>query len=101
MLCSLALVECSISSEIGIQSQRVTSFMLVCTETSKTLPGGAEKPQAMSYGERKAAREQEIAGLKEALTILSGESLLQVKTTLRGARRVSPEITKTMRVQEC
>jgi chromosome segregation ATPase len=49
------------------------------------------KPQcetkAMSYGERKARREQEIAGLKEALTILSGESLLQVKTTLRGARR--------------
>merc|ERR1719502_507072 len=49
------------------------------------------KPQcetkAMSYGERKAAREQEIAGLKEALTILSAESLLQVKTTLRGARR--------------
>merc|ERR550537_1817418 len=50
------------------------------------------KPQcetkAMSYGERKAAREQEIEGLKEALTILAGESLLQVKTTLRGARRV-------------
>merc|ERR1719235_1511339 len=50
------------------------------------------KPQCetkvMSYGERKAKREQEIAGLKEALTILSGESLLQVKTTLRGARRV-------------
>merc|ERR1719181_348216 len=49
------------------------------------------KPQcetkAMSYGERKARREQEIAGLKEALTILSGESLLQVKTTLRGVRR--------------
>ena len=44
----------------------------------------------MSYGERKAKREQEIAGLKEALTILSGESLLQVKTTLRGARRAYP-----------
>ena len=49
-----------------------------------------KKLQAMSYGERKAKREQEIAGLKEALTILSGESLLQVKTTLRGARRVYP-----------
>jgi chromosome segregation ATPase len=54
------------------------------------------KPQCetkvMSYGERKAKREQEISGLKEALTILSGEALLQlnvktVHTTLRGARR--------------
>ena len=43
--------------------------------------------KAMSYGERKARREQEISGLKEALTILSDVSLLQVKTTLRGARR--------------
>ena len=33
--------------------------------------------QVMSYGERKAKREQEIEGLKEALTILSGEALLQ------------------------
>merc|ERR1719267_275923 len=50
------------------------------------------KPQCetkvMSYAERKAAREQEIAGLKEALEILQAEALLQTKTTLRGARRV-------------
>jgi soluble cytochrome b562 len=49
------------------------------------------KPQCetkvMSYAERKAKREAEIEGLKEALTILSETSLLQVKTTLRGARR--------------
>merc|ERR1719214_30614 len=49
------------------------------------------KPQCqtkvMSFAERKARRESEIAGLKEALAILSGEALLQVKTTLRGARR--------------
>jgi chromosome segregation ATPase len=50
------------------------------------------KPQCeskvMSYAEKKAKREQEIEGLKEALEILSAEALLQVKTTLRGARRV-------------
>jgi chromosome segregation ATPase len=43
--------------------------------------------KVVSYAERKAKREQEIEGLKEALTILSAEALLQVKTTLRGARR--------------
>jgi len=50
------------------------------------------KPQCetkvMSYAERKAKREAEIEGLKEALAVLSGEALLQVKATLRGARRV-------------
>jgi len=40
-----------------------------------------------SYAERKARREQEISGLKEALTILSGESLLQIGSSLRGIRR--------------
>jgi len=42
--------------------------------------------KVMSYGEKKARREQEIAGLKEALTVLSGESLLQI-SSLRGIRR--------------
>merc|ERR1719197_1718001 len=49
------------------------------------------KPQCeskvMSYAERKAKREQEIEGLKEALEILSAEALLQVKSSLRGIRR--------------
>jgi chromosome segregation ATPase len=50
------------------------------------------KPQCetkvMSFAERKSRREQEIAGLKEALTILSDEAaFVQIKTTLRGARR--------------
>merc|ERR1719281_2004333 len=49
------------------------------------------KPQCetkvMSYADKKAKREQEIAGLKEALTILSADAFLQVKTTLRGVRR--------------
>jgi chromosome segregation ATPase len=50
------------------------------------------KPQcetkAMSYGERKARREEEIAGLKEALQILSDDTaFLEVKSALRGVRR--------------
>jgi chromosome segregation ATPase len=49
------------------------------------------KPQCetkvMSYAERKAKREAEIEGLKEALAVLSETALLQVKATLRGARR--------------
>ena len=32
----------------------------------------------MSYADKKAKREQEIAGLKEALTILSADAFLQV-----------------------
>merc|ERR1719333_2093827 len=51
------------------------------------------KPQceekAMSYEEKKAKREAEIAGLKEALEILSGGlALVQTKTNLRKIRRV-------------
>jgi len=49
------------------------------------------KPQCetkvMSYAERKARREEEISGLKEALAILSDESFVQVSTSLRGTRR--------------
>merc|ERR1719506_1629021 len=45
--------------------------------------------KAEPYAERKARRESELAGLKEALQILEGESFLQqkVKRGLRGARR--------------
>merc|ERR1719324_1920259 len=51
------------------------------------------KPQcvekAMSYEEKKAKREAEIAGLKEALEILSGElALVQTKRSLRQIKRV-------------
>merc|ERR1719387_1166134 len=50
------------------------------------------KPQcvekAMSYAEKKAAREAEIEGLKEALEILSGSALVQTKANLRAIKRV-------------
>merc|ERR1719326_1067594 len=49
------------------------------------------KPQcvekAMSYAEKKAAREAEIEGLKEALSILSGSMFLQTKAHLRAIKR--------------
>jgi len=51
------------------------------------------KPQceekAMSYEEKKAKREAEIAGLKEALEILAGDGLAftQMKSSLRGIKR--------------
>merc|ERR1719355_486557 len=46
--------------------------------------------KAMSYAEKKAKREAEIAGLKEALEILSGDglALVQTKTNLRQIKRV-------------
>ena len=40
-------------------------------------------------GSRTAAREQELAGLREALELLSDPVLLQVRASLRGARRVA------------
>jgi len=43
--------------------------------------------KAETHGERKARREAEIAGLKEALNILSGEAVLLQSSTLRGTRR--------------
>jgi predicted nucleic acid-binding Zn-ribbon protein len=45
--------------------------------------------KVMSQGERKAKREAEIEGLKEALAVLDGESvaLVQQKTNLRRVRR--------------
>jgi len=49
------------------------------------------KPQceekAMSYEEKKAAREAEIAGLKEALEILSGTGLIQSRSQFLGFSR--------------
>merc|ERR1719321_752029 len=44
--------------------------------------------KAMSYAEKKAAREAEIAGLKEALEILEGTSFLQSRKQFLPIRRV-------------
>jgi hypothetical protein len=44
--------------------------------------------KAMSYEEKKAAREAEIAGLKEALEILEGSALLQTSKNFMSIRRV-------------
>jgi len=44
--------------------------------------------KAMSYAEKKAAREAEIAGLKEALEILEGSSFLQSSKRFLPVRRV-------------
>lgn len=44
--------------------------------------------KVMSYAEKKAAREAEIAGLKEALSILEGSAVLaQTGRHLRAIRR--------------
>merc|ERR1719313_3105339 len=43
--------------------------------------------KAMSYEEKKAAREAEIAGLKEALEILSGTGLIQGRSKFLGFNR--------------
>jgi chromosome segregation ATPase len=57
----------------------------VLTYLDKLKPQCVEK--AMSYAEKKAAREAEIEGLKEALGILEGSSLLQSPRRLQSFRR--------------
>merc|ERR1719387_3163574 len=61
------------------------------------------KPQcetkAVTYEEKKAKREAEIAGLKEALSILSAPELLQI-SQLRGTKAVTYEEKKAKREAE-
>jgi hypothetical protein len=68
------------------ESKETTSEELdaVLTYLDKLKPQCETK--ALSYAERKAKRDAEIAGLKEALTLLSGDGFIQ--TSLRGARRI-------------
>jgi hypothetical protein len=62
-----------------------TELDAVLAYIDKLKPQCEEK--AMSYEEKKAAREAEIAGLKEALEILSGTGLIQSSQRFRGFRR--------------
>jgi len=62
-----------------------TELDAVLAYIDKLKPQCEEK--AMSYADRKAAREAEIAGLKEALEILSGTGLIQSSHRFMGFRK--------------
>merc|ERR1712224_725073 len=62
-----------------------TELNAVLAYIDKLKPQCEEK--AMSYEEKKAAREAEIAGLKEALEILSGTGLIQSSHRFMGFRK--------------
>merc|ERR1719217_1111600 len=62
-----------------------TELDAVLAYIDKLKPQCEEK--AMSYADKKAAREAEIAGLKEALEILSGTGLIQSSHRFMGFRR--------------
>merc|ERR1712039_942782 len=66
-----------VQTELGAVNEYLDSLHKRCDE--KVEP----------YAERKRRREAEIAGLKEALTILEGQALIQqsVRRTLRGVQR--------------
>merc|ERR1719265_107422 len=68
----------SVSSELDAVNSYIDKLRPQCEE------------KAMSYEEKKAKREAEIAGLKEALEILSGDglALVQTKRNLRQIKRV-------------
>merc|ERR1719355_461050 len=68
----------SVSAELDAVNSYIDKLRPQCEE------------KAMSYEEKKAKREAEIAGLKEALEILSGDglALVQTKTNLRKIKRV-------------
>jgi len=67
----------SVSSELDAVNSYIDKLKPQCEE------------KAMSYEEKKAKREAEIEGLKEALSILSGEgmALVQTKRNLRQIKR--------------
>jgi len=73
------------SSDLEGTQQELDSIL----EYTKTLRAQCEiKPE--SYAERKARREAEIAGLKEALSILEGESVFLQQSKHKKLRGVAP-----------
>merc|ERR1719379_2522074 len=75
-------------SELSTDLSGVTDELNAVLESLQKLHGMCDE-KVVPYAERKARRESEIAGLKQALEILNGEAVLIQKTsrrTLRGAR---------------
>jgi len=75
-------------AELSTDLDGVTDELNAVLDSLKKLHGMCDE-KVEPYAERKARRESEIAGLKQALAILNGEAALIQKTakhTLRGAR---------------
>jgi predicted nucleic acid-binding Zn-ribbon protein len=72
-------------SELTSDRDSAQSELDAVLEYSKSVRGSCElKPE--TYGDRKGRREDEVAGLKEALKILEGESVFLQTKSLRGVR---------------
>jgi hypothetical protein len=75
-------------AELSTDLDGVTDELNAVLDSLKKLHGMCDE-KVEPYAERKARRESEIAGLKQALAILNGEAVLlqkKAKHTLRGAR---------------
>jgi chromosome segregation ATPase len=76
-------------SELQTDLDGVTDELNAVLESLQKLHGMCDE-KVEPYAERKARRESEIAGLKQAMAILNGEAVLlqkNAKHTLRGAHR--------------
>merc|ERR1719343_301393 len=82
----------SVETELAAVQEYLDSLAAQCITTGGNM--GTEGHNAETYEMRVQRRSNEIAGLKEALSILEGESLMQVKSssrqiTLRGMLRTA------------